>query len=561
LAHGPDRGDRGSGDSGLVLGSIALWIAICVVLLSTTVDPSGVWTNVQGLRLIQLERLVRTGFRDSSIPYPASTLDPEGRFSPLPRMLTWQYQGRAYAMYSFAYALLSAPLYSLLDRTGLFVLPILATAWTLWTSTRIARSMLPPGRAWLAAPGVALTTPVWFYALVDWEHALTAALTTAAAWHVLRGLRSDRRSSVLAGCALGGVAYAFRPEAIWFGPALVLGTLFAAPRNARLVGASVGGVALGLVPVLALQRAWFGAWLGPTVAVVYGTSSLPTLRDLWAVRLDVVRTLLLDDGVRAWLWIAGAVILLERWKRLSPRDPWILIALSAAALYGFLTTRPLDLHRDLLSAAPFVLLALLYRGKEPSELPTGRFLSIVAIAYTAGVVLTSPFVGDATWGPRYLLPVYPLLVPLALGFAGSVAAYAVRSARVVGTVAVAFLVPLSTATQLRGIGVLGRAGRDHLALARSVEARGTGVVVVDNGYTAALLGPLYLDRQVLLAPTREDLAAILERLRSSAVERFVYVAGMPWREDSSLFAENRWTANPVGTDPSGLWLLECSSVP
>src|SRR5262249_22290336 len=206
-------------------------------LLSWYLPIDGFWAGDQGVKLVQVQTLLRSNYRDFALSYPGATIDPAGAFSPVPVMFTWPVGGRNYSIYSYAHASLTTIPYALFGQFGLHVIPVIATLATMVTAAAISRRLAVRPN-WLVPPVTGLTTPLSFYALVFWEHALAVCMTTVAVFCMLKAREGNRLAWALIGGFAVGLGYWMRNEIILFAPALFIG-LVSAGGQRRLLYACV----------------------------------------------------------------------------------------------------------------------------------------------------------------------------------------------------------------------------------------------------------------------------------------------------------------------------------
>ena len=187
--------------------------------------------------------------------------------------------GRLTAQYPYGQSFLGVPFYALLRLRGLFVLNALAFVAALALTWHIGRRLLRDGRAALAGAGILLGgSYAWEYSMAAWPHATALALQLGAFALALEawpggedrggpdrvGTRAVRHA-VLAGL-LGGLAAAFRLDALFFVAALGLPYLVASPLRLRELAA----LALGTLPGLAFLSATNWVRWGNPSPVSYG---------------------------------------------------------------------------------------------------------------------------------------------------------------------------------------------------------------------------------------------------------------------------------------------------
>lgn len=515
--------------------------ALYLFLLHAVVHTRGVWANDQGMKALLVQHLARGGLGDPALPYPAKDLDPEGRFSPLPKMFTWTHEGRSYSIFSHAYAALAVPFYRALGFPGLYLPSILGAAAAALAAALMARRAIPDLPPVLALLVAGLATPLAFYALVLWEHAFSTALLGGSLVALLAGLERSRRALFVASGVLAGIAFWMRLESAWFVPALAVAAWM---RDRRSTAPILLGAALAVLPLLLYNARVFGHLLGPDVAFHYGSGESEFVRGFLETRGPILSDLLLDDATRPWLWIALAALAASWIFRRPALEAPLLLVLAAAATWGYLAPRPNAIHQDLWSSAPFVLLALApLRGSSGAAAPALRTIRWTVALYVGAVSATAPNAGGAQFGPRYLLPAYVALAVLAL--AAVAERLRTRSGRALAAVAPLALLALSFLVQERGVRVLGEMTRRSIALLSAVEGQASDVVVADEGWFAQILGPVYLDRRVLLAESEEEHDALVALFRTRGVSRWTFLAVSEWGRNAAIESRGGLEFRPI----------------
>ena len=547
---------------GSILLATALTSLVAVALLATLIPLNGLWSGDQGAKLVQVISLIKTRFTSLALVEPPGyALDPSGRFSPLPTLLTWHdtERGVFYSLFSYPYAALTAPLFFFLGFPGLFVVPLLATGGTLALGGLIGRRLgLRP--AWALPPLLGLATPLGFYAMVPWEHALAVAATSGATLLLLRELGRDgpARGGVWAMAGLlAGLACWLRPETIWFGPALLAGALLAGARRPGPLLALSGGLALAVAVWMASNLTLFGAPLGPQISANYDVALEPTTTALLADQARIALTM--SSGVGAWQpawWIAlaGAGAALLPLPRLRP---WLLLAMGVASLAPLLATPwHYAIFVGLASACPLALLPSWLAAARPLSREL-RLTSGTAAIYVVGVLLTAPNDGGASWGPRYLLPALPLLV-----LAGLAATWALLRAtsgplRLAAWLGLILLLITSFGVALRSVIVLRDSTSQSLRLTQVVNAQPARVIVTDAEFGPQLLAQLLYERPVLF--TNEPLlpAELLELVWASGESHFALLTDTPRGQVAGRLASHGAACAVVEGFAYGLTLFDC----
>src|SRR5262245_14428550 len=86
-------------------------VLLVALVLLATVAPLGkraFWVIDNAAKFLQLEALVASGYRDSSIPWPGRDLDPEYRMNPMPPPFGVVEGGRLHSFYPPAFAAISS---------------------------------------------------------------------------------------------------------------------------------------------------------------------------------------------------------------------------------------------------------------------------------------------------------------------------------------------------------------------------------------------------------------------------------------------------------------------
>ncbi|MEI8307464.1 MAG: hypothetical protein WCF99_10410 [Chloroflexales bacterium] len=539
--------------TGAVIAATLAVGLLYVALLAWAVPVNGLWSGDQGAKFVQVVSLIQHRFQSGAITNPSVALDPEGRFSALPALFTWPQGGSYYSIFSYPHAALSAPWFFLFGYAGLYVVPVAATLGTLTLAAALgARLGLRP--LWVIPLILGVTTPVGFYALIFWEHALATGLTTGALLCAALALDPSRhvsRYALLAGL-LAGLAWWFRSECLWLGPALLMGLAWAGVGRRALVWVTVG-ILVGLLPMAIFNLLIFGLPLGPQVAVNFTAPSAATPSELLTRRSGIATVMLLDGpGAGLWSVAAATLALVSAWT-----GRWRLWLLAGAALLSsvyLLGPGVEKLHTGLVTACPLALLALATCRRESLARPRIRLLLGAAAVFIIGVLLTAPNDGGSQWGPRYLLPVLPALVIAGLATIGD----GERHPRMAQGAVITLLFGAGLIAQAQGVGILRDSTTTSLRLVQVVNAQPAQPILTDIWYAPQLLAPIYFERTVLLLPTFNDLPAFSAAMQTRGVTRFSYLTARSWGRTTHLPAGSGATCDLVEGLSYGLTLLDCA---
>lgn len=528
----------------VVLGVLIVG-AVYLLILAVVIPLNGLWSGDQGAKLVQVFSLLAHRFRSGALIYPGQATDPAGALSPLPALYSTSRGEAYYSIFSYPYAALTAVPFFLWGYPGLYLVPVAATLTTTVLLALIGRE-LEIARWWWIVPIAGLTTPLGFYALVFWEHALAVCCAVAGALFALHALKTHRWQLALAGGLLAGVGYWMRAELLWFAPALLAGLLWAG-GDRKLLRAAALGLALPIGLAMLGNLLAFGQPLGPQVAVNYAPLSLA---NIVGSRWTNSTIMVLNPEQRQLLpalafGLAVAAAALPRWRAT------LLLALGAASLL-VLAVQGAVLHTGLAATAPLALAGL--AAVALRERPAVRLLLGAAVIFATGVLSTAPNSGGAQWSPRYLLVSMALLVPL-----GLLVVTSVRNR--LAPAALTLLLLAGAASSIFSVTVLQQSTRDALRVVQVVNAQPARIVLTDVWYGPQLLAPLYLEREVMFIDGTAQLREARDRLREAGVVELSYVTTQPWERDTVLSPEYGLTCRRVEGFAFQLTLLRCTTGP
>ncbi|MDR7556481.1 MAG: hypothetical protein QN157_12855 [Armatimonadota bacterium] len=536
--------------------AVAVCAIACIATAVVLLRHREFWSPDAAVRFVQAEAMRRAAFNDVAVPYPAAAFDPEGRFFPAGPWFHFMRAGQHYLSYSPYFPALAGVLYNVGGYAGLLVVPVAAGIAALLVTARFLDRVAPA----LSAPGVVavgLGTPLFIYSVVFWDHSLVAALATGALALTATVLwRPSARAPARLGLAgvLLGIGLWFRNEmyllvaallAAWLawggkeriggaaalGAGVMVGALPAAVVNTRLFGSPLGWKGQDLVTgrlqgfAEAAGGGQAAGWLANKLGNAYYQLISP---DFYAFN---PRAVAVGLGIAAVLLVGTVLLVLGVRQRVHLP---VLVGGAVVAITAILVASGRTALSGLLVTAPVVVLGLVGGRRQTWE----WYLWTVVVLFTGAVIVTGTH-GGLQWGPRYLLPVVPALVWLAVA--------AVDRAR---QAAPALWPSLRLAAGLvLGASVLVQAaGVEHVdaSLARNArvnEALRTApaeVVVTGLEWLVLGAGPVYFEKQLMLVRNAEDLRVLATRLSERQVERWTYV---PW-SGSAYDAEQvaRWTA-------------------
>jgi 4-amino-4-deoxy-L-arabinose transferase-like glycosyltransferase len=514
---------------------------------------AAVFSGDIGVKYLQIDSLARG---HAWLDFPAATLDAEGRLYPLHWPWVVEHEGRIFSVYLDPMIYLCSALYWAAGVQGSRMVPLLCVLGVVCATPLLARRLGLSPLASVAAAAIALVaTPLWFYGWVLWEHApATLACLAATVVAIDACERGERRRSLLAGGLLG-LATAIRPESVVYLAALALSAWLVWRRSSFSLAASAAGVTAYVAVSLILVALPFGAHVDQILVRALATSFAPSDLGLLG-RLSVVAEFF--GGAEqpppraspAFIPLAatlGAVLLLGLGARRRLQSAAVVPL--AVAVVGAIASIPvlatLDDRRTLLTgwltacplfAASLPLLAgplSRVRGAPASDRGGRRaardFVALTALLFLIAGVLLPLQTGGNQWGPRYLLPLFPLCVCIIL--AGLERDGRARFRRREGARAA-----LVTLLVLVGVGAQAIGVRNHLAMRREKAealetlARAPGDHLLTNAWflpqEAALIS-LRSGKRMLLATRATDLRYAVERLARAGEDYFTWVEVEP----------------------------------
>ncbi len=513
--------------------TVALVWATTLIL----VQSQGFWVTDDANKFLHVQALAGSGWSDFSIPWPGRAVAPDFRFVPLPAPYAQVDGGKLWSQYPPLFAAITAAPFRLLGFPGLYLLPFAGALATIAAVAKLGRALGLDDRTRAAAIlAVGLATPLWFYAVAFWEHAIVLGLLTFASWLTLDPAHDEAPRRHVLGWALAAMSIAFREDAMVLAGALVAVHGLSAPRR-RLLRLVVAGawVALLVLPLLAFQHATVGHALGHHVA-----GNLTSLADhLRARPLVLYRQLVAaGPGLAASILLVGPLALgLIAQPAISPRAFRLAVPLlaalataaSLAMLAGLATRSPIvQLLRSnsLFPAAPWIAIAIvrLRRDGPPTPDLDGRLRAVVAL-YTLGYLVATPSNATGTgihWGNRFLLVLYPLLGVLAAKNLATWGAQPDRAARAHRAI-VGLVIAVSLVAQLASVGLLGLK-RDFSFRLNDELARWPDVpVVTDVWWAGHELWRDFAARPTFLVRSAAEIDDLDERLRAAGHREVVFV--------------------------------------
>jgi hypothetical protein len=433
--------------------------------------------------------------------------------------------------------MLEVPLYRSFGTSGLVLIPLAAGV----ASALIVYGFLlrhAPKFALLGACAFACATPVLIYSAVFWDHTLVIALAIGAAALGVAGLESGAMISMAAAGFLAGIGLWFRNEMYPYALAFLVAWWLTTAGRSRTRGtvAFLAGLGGAAGPLWALNARLVGnilGWKGEgvaqariegTVQALTGQSTIAWISDkLGNAYFQLVSPNYYAFDSRSVTWglalaallVAASVLLRIGVTRRSER------ALAVGTVLGLLGGMIIAASRTnvsgLLPSMPLVVLA----GLPGSLSRWERFLWILASVFTAEILVMGTH-GGLQWGPRYLLPIFPILVILAVA-----ALQRAKSLRPgiwpALRLSAGALVVVSALVQASGVDQVAEAIARNSRINALVRSTPSTIVVTPLQWLTLGAGPLYFEKTLMRVDTPADLRALVARLAEKKVSRWTYI--------------------------------------
>ncbi len=536
---------------------LGVLILVALVYLTTLllIEHRSFWIIDNQIKFLQVEQILRSGFRDFSLPWPGAEIDPQLTYQPMVFPFYAEDAGKLYAAYSPVFPTLAAGLVSAFGSWGLYVLPLAGSILALFGLARLGAQLglSPRAQSW-AVLIAGLLGPLWFYSAIFWEHNLAVC---AAVWGVaflVQFLRSARWTHLVAGSALAASGIYLRDDLYVFCAAVAV-VLFV--RSSRDRWATV--VLMGATTVASLLPLWLFQWktIGQPFAFHLGVhlSDFPGLSQHFTDRPVVFYRLFARCSSSPWSSVALAAPFLagfavrprlsERaFRRMIPMAALVAVISFLFIMQGYFTAdsplRWMLKANSLFAVAPILIVAFL-RLQESSDSSertpsVASFLGPLALSYAVLYGLASPL--DATegihWGNRLMLVLYPIFAVMAaanLDRWATVESDGQQREREWGKLAIGLAVAVSFAAQAYSILLLDRKQDFTYRLNQTVAARPEPAILTDVWWAPLELYSQFYEKPIFLVRPRKQINDLFSRLRRAGIHACLFVT-VPDRKTS-----------------------------
>jgi hypothetical protein len=527
-----------------------------LVYISTLffLPANGLWTVDNSDKYLQVQALLSSGLRSSNFNWAGRTLVPETQCNPIPYPFGIITDGHLQSIYAPFFALISTLPFKLLGFRGLVVWPLLATVVMLVGLARLAGhiGLRARAQAWVVLVA-GLATPIWFYAVLFWEHNVAACFLV---WSLVAAVAyanfGARRELVRTACLVAAAVY-FRDDLYLFIP-VVLGALLWLRRPAgwavlRTALFFAGTATIALVPLWAINRYYAGHLLGLHLVEHFGEQVGEQFRvsgvsrGYLETRPQIFHQLLTASHVYlpAALVLAVPLVVLFVWlpKISAPRLRWVMpIAAAWAAVPQVLGLWELSQGGDpfvqltstnsLFYGAPIIVLGLMLvdaKDDGTKHVQVAAMLARVLLAHAVLYALIAPQPSNASgihWGNRFLVDCYPVLALLAV--ANIARCYQDTTARRgLGFLVVALAGSLSVSAQMYSLNLASRIEHFFARLNDSVEEMTPQAVLTDTWWVPLQLYRVFPTRPIFLVSEQSCWEKLAARLKEAGIRQILDV--------------------------------------
>lgn len=526
-------------------------VALLYGFLQWQLPHQAFWSNDGGEKLVQIKALVASRFASPAIPYDPLGLAPAGSFEFAPFLPGHArvVDGRLLSVVPVYFPLLSALPYSLWGHGGLYLLPLLSTLLTLYSLLLLARKSGDDATAPLIVAAAGLASPLFFYSLTFWEHTLAAGLTTG-------GILLLHHSCCAGSGRINGrsIAAAFLMTlAAWLrGEVFVLllacGLAMLCCRGyRRLLPSFILGTAAALLPYVLINHQLYATAASPQLPET-GTALqyLAALPARWGEVAAYLLTGFVDhpflNRVLLLLSIGPALPVYFLRQHSSRRDglvlAWlVLLCLISLATLGrlFFLDSPMNSSMTILGlfgSLPYLPLALVRQDTmDPEQKASLRCLALISLLALAGLCLGLPSRGGLQWGPRYALPLVPLLILLAVaGFTRLRQSLARPAARRVCTALFLLLLLTGTGIQAFGVSLLFAKKQVTMTNMEKIRSMTPRVIITDTWWVPEDNGELYGQYPFYAFYSFAQMGRLLTLLASKGEREVLLVSAADYRE-------------------------------
>lgn len=526
---------------GIIYFSLVLWV----------LPQESFYSPDNGIKFIQLKEMMKQDTINPSIPLIGKKIDEDLEFQPFSWLVKIK-DNKIYSHYSPFYPWLTSFFYKKFGVAGLYVISALAGFLSLIIMYHLSRYFFDEGVSLLSSILLGLGTPIFFYSLVYWEHALGFFLGILILLIIIKiiegkigfvillpplsilGIFSRSETAVfIIALIISGIILSWKElkknrRAIWicgFASLIMFGSFIA-------INLATSGTLFGIhISRHLLNYHTISSILTPSmrrakiIVTLLGRSGLPPMI------IDYVNTSLV---MLSFIFSSAAVILLRRQNKLfNEKRAGIVLFLGAAVVF---IVSVINLFSGshligLLQVTPFAIFVLFSFMENESSILL-NFIKLSTVIYFA-LLLFMPTVGGMQWGPRYIIYIYPLLIIL---FWRALLVIkkndGIMKSALMSLFIMVFLI--SFILQFQGIVQLYSMKNERLRVRAVVASEPTNVIIsAFENYLAQYCSDMY-DKKMFFTASNDNVGSLINDLYSNGITEFSVSPAKQLKTDSGI---------------------------
>ncbi len=442
--------------------------------LLLTIKPDVFFSGDAGLKFLMIKQVgFGGGFMklDTKQPLWVEQIWAEGFFPFKPPFVYTTNQGRIVS-FPPLFQLINAVFFKAFGFPGLYVIPCLSIpalwAWFVFALRKFALSPIVIAAALFL---LAFCSPVTLYGAVYWEHSLAIFLVfSGAAFIVVQP--ASFVNSIISG-VLTGLSIWLRPEAMVFCGLLMLTVMYNFYQGKRMQNLLFVCAASVLIAVFfVFNQLVYGNMFGAHSYQVLNESSVNELKRYW--------NLLTHINLRLIIFFPVAVI--------------------------------------------FYFLAAYLLARRPAVPPPVIQLSVIVICFLILTPLILPNAGGKQWGPRYFLPIIPVMLFTICASLPHLPGISSRQKTVLPV-----MICFAAYSFFLNVYMAGKTLKEDYAYRVTpglnfLKSRPANVIVVQNQYVAQEFAAIFTSMVVFLAENENSSRILGIKLKSAGISDFVYIS-------------------------------------
>ncbi|MBU0600710.1 hypothetical protein KKB54_02550 [bacterium] len=484
-------------------------------------------------KFIQIQNLIKHHWEKLQIEYPGEYLDSDHKHFPLRFPPCYEKDKKFYLIFPIAFSFFSSFLYQTIGYFGLYILPLLSSVLTIFLIYQLFWSITKVN-SFLIILVAGFCTPIFFYSSVFWEHSL-AMLLSFLAFYLFFKDKDQKISKLFISGLIFGISLWFRLEIVFFFVATIVSYFLidSSSYSKKLLNISI--ISLGLIlatsPLLCYNYTVFGNLAGAHASINYSLYETKSVLYLVKSKISDLYHLLFDTGISRsinllFLFLAFLILsfqIIPKLRRLNNIILMILILILFVSAYiaclcGF--SRIIGL----LVTSPFLIIIVLniptfLKKQSPDRLNLLFYTSLFYIFF----LLTPPGFGDKQWGPRFLLPLYPLLIILSLSTYYSLNNLNLKPTLTKITKKIFILLCLISFL-IQGIGIYKNFKEENIILKeiKSLKDLNSQIIITDVWWLPQECASIFYEKCFFWVRNEESLHHLLRNLKKRGVESFTF---------------------------------------